>query len=125
MKTGIFLLCMLCSVTGHFALADNEIAYRFTDTDPTDDEEDEYFDAYGKRIYDYEYREKQAQQAKHMQDAASKPFGKAGTKFGNSWGTAPLKPKASPSPKQEVSEEEEKEAEASPSPSPKSRVLVA
>lgn len=94
----IMLLSLTCMcISQHCLWADNGIPYRFTDTDPDDDEEDEYFDAYGNRIYDYEYQAKQEAHAKQLQEEAAKPFGQAGSKFGSAWGTNSAGTSPSPS----------------------------
>jgi hypothetical protein len=125
-----FLLVFILLSVIPRAFADNEIAYRFTDTDPDDDEDDEYFDAYGNRIYDYEYRDKHEKQSKKMQAEASKPFGLAGEEFGKSWNTKNSAPKDEAPAGEEPAPEKPKLLTVSPapsisvSPSPKPRVLV-
>ena len=74
------LFCLLALPV--FAKTDTEIAYRYTDGNTQDKTPDEYFDAYGNKITEVEYRAQYEDQVKEMQENASKPFGSAGEEFG-------------------------------------------
>ena len=79
----VFLFILFCPAMPAFCSDTNDIAYRYTDGNTSDKKPDEYFDAYGNKITETEYRYQHDQQAKKMQESASKPFGEAGTEFGS------------------------------------------